>query len=131
MTLTGKITVIKTFALPKLIYPLTVLPDPMKQIINKLNSEIVSFIWDSKPDKIQRTKLFQYYKNGGLTLINFKHFIYSLKASWLKQIFENENKSCIWKTFSKQKPDQYGGKLILECNVKESDCTIICKRMYF
>ena len=50
--------VVKTFALPKLIYPFTVLADPTKQIINKLNSEIFSFIWDSKPDKIQRTRLY-------------------------------------------------------------------------
>ena len=95
----GKITVVKTFALPKLIYPFTVLADTTKQIINKLNSEIFSFIWDSKPDKIQRTRLYQDYKNGGLRLINLEHFIYSLKASWLKRIFENENEPCIWKTF--------------------------------
>ena len=81
MTLMAKITVVKTFAPPKLIYLFTVLPDPTKQIINKLNSEIFSFIWDSKPDKIQRTRLYQDYKKGGLRLINLEHFIYSLKAS--------------------------------------------------
>ena len=86
LTLMGKITVVKTFALPKLIYPFTGLSDPTKQIINKLNSEIFSFIWDSKPDKIQRTRLYQDYKNGGLRLISLEHFIYSLKASWLKRI---------------------------------------------
>ena len=51
LTLMGKITVVKTFALPKLIYPFTILADPDKQIINKLNFEIFSFIWDSKPEK--------------------------------------------------------------------------------
>ena len=54
----------------QLIYPFTVLPDPTKQIINKLNSEIFLYIWDSKPDKILRTRLYQDYKNGGLRLIN-------------------------------------------------------------
>ena len=44
LTLLGKITVVKTFVLPKLIYPFTVLPDPPKQTINKLNSEIFSSI---------------------------------------------------------------------------------------
>ena len=97
LTLMDKITVVKTFALPKVIYPLTVLPAPTKQIINnlKLNSEIFSLIWDSKADKIQRTRLYQDYKNGGLRLINLEHFIYSLKASWLKRNFENENEPCI------------------------------------
>ena len=36
MTLMGKITVVKTFALPKLIYPLTVLENPPEEIIKKI-----------------------------------------------------------------------------------------------
>ena len=35
LTLMGKITVVKTFALPKLIYPLTVLENPPEEIIKK------------------------------------------------------------------------------------------------
>ena len=57
LTLMGKITVVKTFT--KLIYHFTVLLDPTNEIISKLNSEIFSFIWDSTPDKIQRTRLYQ------------------------------------------------------------------------
>ena len=41
-------TVVKSFALPKLIYPFTVLPDPTKQTINKLDSEIFLFLCNSK-----------------------------------------------------------------------------------
>ena len=52
-----KITVIKTFALPKLIYPFTVLLDPPKEVLQKLNPEIFYFIRDSKSDKIKRTTL--------------------------------------------------------------------------
>ena len=67
-------------------------------------------------------------------MIYFEHFIYSLKASWLKRIFENENESCIWKTFYKQKLDKNGGGggggLILECNLKKNDHTIICKNVF-
>ena len=35
----GKITVVKTFALPKLIYPFTVLNNPPTDILNKIKSE--------------------------------------------------------------------------------------------
>ena len=83
LTLMGKITVVKTYALPKLIYPFTVLADPTKQIINKLDSEIFSFIWDSKPDKLQRTRLYQDYKNGGLRLINKLRTLYLFTKSKL------------------------------------------------
>ena len=68
LSLMGKITVIKQFALPKLIYPLTVLNNPPEQIINKIlvKTEIFKFIWESKPDKIKRSVIMQYYKNGVL-----------------------------------------------------------------
>ena len=55
LTLIGKNTVLKTFALPKLIYVLTVLPNPPNDVINDIKSAIFNFIWDGKPDKIKRT----------------------------------------------------------------------------
>ena len=54
LSLMGKVTVLKTFALPKLIYQFTVPDNPPAHIINKLNGEIFNFIWDSKPDKIKK-----------------------------------------------------------------------------
>ena len=44
---------------------------------------------------------------------------------------KNENEFYIWKTFYKQNFDKYGRKLILECNLKESDCTLVCKNKVF
>ena len=48
----GKTTVIKTFALPKLIYPLTVLPNIDEVTIKDIIDSIFKFLWDDKPDKI-------------------------------------------------------------------------------
>ena len=127
----GKITVIKTFALPKLIYPFTVLLDPPKEVIQKLNSEIFSFIWDSKPDKIKRSTLYRDYKNGGLRMINLECFLNSLKASWMKRIFDDGSTSTLWKSFYKQKLNSFGNKLVLESNLKENDCTQISKSNKF
>ena len=131
LTLMGIITVIKTFALPKLIYPFTVLLDPPKEIIQKLSSEIFSFIWDSKPDRIKRSTLYRDYKNGGLRMINLECFLNSLKASWMKRIFDDESTSTLWKSFYKQKLDSFGNKLVLESNLKENDCTQISKNNKF
>ena len=57
LSLMGKITVVKTFALPKLIYPLTVLNNPTLDILKKIKFEIFNLIWDSKPDKIKNTQV--------------------------------------------------------------------------
>jgi len=53
LTLLGKITVIKTLALPKLIH----LPNLPQAKINDLNSLFYNFIWNGKSDKIKRSTL--------------------------------------------------------------------------
>ena len=42
--------------------PFHVIVRPPKEAIQKLKSEIFSFIWDSKPDKIKRTTLYRDYR---------------------------------------------------------------------
>ena len=108
LSLTGKITVVKTFALPKLIYPLTVLNNPPLDILKKIKFEIFNFIWDSKPDEIKRSVIMQDYKNGGLRLINIDYFIEALKAGWVRRIFDEQNKG-IWKEFYLEKLNALGG----------------------
>ena len=44
----GKITVIKNYALPKLVYVLSSLPDPIKTTIKQIETIMYDFIWDSK-----------------------------------------------------------------------------------
>ena len=44
----GKITDVNTFALPKLIYPFTVLENPA---VETLDERFFKFIWIGKPDK--------------------------------------------------------------------------------
>ena len=66
ITLIGKITVIKTFAIPKIIFPLRVLETPPETVVQKINKDIFSFLWDGKPDKIARNTIVKTYNNGGL-----------------------------------------------------------------
>ena len=64
LTLLGKITVIKTLALPKLIHLLTSLPNLPQTKINDLNSLFYKFIWNGKSDKIKRSTLIVIYIRG-------------------------------------------------------------------
>ena len=127
----GKITIIITFALMKQIYPFTVLLDPLKEAIQKLNSELFSFIWNSKPDKFKRITLYRYYKNGDLRMINLEYFLNSLKVNWMNRIFDDESTSTLWKSFYKQKLDSFGNKLVLESYLKENGCSQTSKNNYF
>ena len=92
MSIIGKITVIKTFALPKLIFPLTVLETPNINFINSIKNKMFEFLWEGKPDKIKRKTIIQNIENGGLKMIDIELFINSLKASWVKRLTDDSNK---------------------------------------
>jgi len=118
LTLMGKITVVKTFALPKLIYPLTVLSNPNIKLIEDIQKDIFKFIWNGKPDKIKRCILYQQYEFGGLKLTDLKSFIQVIKANWIKRYLDEQNNGQ-WKVFIKNKLDKYGNKLIFDCEIDE------------
>ena len=71
----GKITVIKNYALPKLVYVLSSLPGLNKQTIKRIETIIYDFLWDSKPAKIKTEILTMDYEKGGLKMINLETFI--------------------------------------------------------
>ena len=62
----GKITVIKTFILSSFNHIFTSLPAPSTFLIKTLNNLVYSFIWDNKPDKINRKQITNSYLHGGL-----------------------------------------------------------------
>ena len=51
LSLLGKITVLKSFAGPKVIYPLTVLHNPDQNSNNKIKNLMFQFLWDNKSEK--------------------------------------------------------------------------------
>ena len=119
LSLIGKITVLKTFEFPKLVYPLTVLPNPSQEFIDKVKSLMFKFLWDDKPDKISRNKIIQDYKQGGLRMIDLESFIHSLKCSWIKRMkFQKESK---WVQLYDSMLSKYGKQFIVKCNLSPTD----------
>ena len=55
-------------------------------------------------------------------MINLEYFLNTLKASWLKRIFDEESTFTLWKSFYKQKLTSFGDTLVLESYLKENDC---------
>ena len=79
LPLMRKITVKKSYALPKLVYVLSSLPDPNKQTIKRTETIMYDFLWDSKPAKIKREILTMDYEKRGLKMIDLETFIKFLK----------------------------------------------------
>ena len=51
--LRGKVTIIKTYGISKLVYLASLIPNPPIYITNKLNNLIFDFMWNGKGDKIK------------------------------------------------------------------------------
>ena len=111
---------INTFAFPKLIYPLTVLDNPPAEYFNLINKSMYDFLWDKKPDKINRKTIIQNYENGGLKMIDLNIFIKSIKAGWVKRITNDKNNGD-WKFIYLRQLEKVGGQFVFECNINEKD----------
>ena len=81
----GKITVIKTLIISKIVHILISLPTPSIKIINKINKLLYTFLWSNKPDQIKRNVTILKPNDGGLGMVDLAIFYKSLKLTWLKR----------------------------------------------
>ena len=84
LSLFGKITVIKTYALSKIVFPATMLPTN-KEIIKHLVSVFHRFLWGEK-DRIKHESLTNTIQSGGLNMPDIEKFFCSLRAGWVQQM---------------------------------------------
>ena len=75
LSLLGRIQIVKTFAIPKLMFRASVVP-VSKELLNEANSVLYNFIWNGK-DKVKRLALISDIEMGGLQ--NVGHSIYDLR----------------------------------------------------
>ena len=98
LSLKGKITVIKSFALPKLLYVCSNLA-VTEDFVKKVNSVFFKFVWSNKNDKIKRDTLIAPIESGGLKMIHFQTMVKSQKAMWVQRLLTKDCAS--WKAFPK------------------------------
>ena len=119
MSLKGKITIIKTFGISKLLYLASVLPLPSKAIITQVNHLIFSFLWNNKMDKIKRNVLINNFENGGLNAPHFETLCKSLKITWVKRYIASSN--CQWANLVNYCLQKVGGTLVFRSNLSIMD----------
>ena len=85
LTIQGKILVVKTLVLPKIIFPATILCVP-EDIVKELKCCIYEFIWGGKRDRIKRSVLSNSVINGGMNMVDIDSFLCALKASWITKL---------------------------------------------
>ncbi len=97
LTIYGKICIIKSLALPKLVHLFTSLPNPPEHFFKKIEAEVFRFIWNGKTEKIKRTTVYNCFEYGGFRLPNIKHFCMAQKLIWIKKMLDDNN-NAKWKT---------------------------------
>ena len=85
LTVTGKITVIKSLVLPKLTHLFTALPQPKEDMIRRLENMLYIFIWNGKRSRIKKETLCLPYDLGGQGMTDLRNYIAALKITWVKR----------------------------------------------
>ena len=73
LSILGKIQIIKTFAIPKLLFRASVILMP-NDLVKEVNSIFYTFIWNGK-DKVKRFALISDIDKGGLKMLDIESMI--------------------------------------------------------
>ena len=109
LTLSGKITVLKSLVASQIVYVLAPLCTN-KKIISEINKLFYLFLWNGKGDKIKRDIMINNYSAGGLKMIDILSFNKALKTTWIKKYLDTDN--------------QGKWKLFLDLELKKFECTL-------
>jgi len=93
LTLYGKILILKSLAMSKLIFVMSVLNVP-KAVVKEISKCFYSFVWN-KVDRIKRNTLICTYEQGGLNMIDVESMVIALKAAWIPRLLASNEEDSI------------------------------------
>ena len=87
-SLKGRVTILKSLVIPKILYPMSVLPIP-QNVINIMDDMITNFVWNKKKPKIKRDVIIQGVENGGLNVPHFATRVETNRILWINRLHNN------------------------------------------
>ena len=112
LALMGKIQIIKSFVVPKILYRAAVLSlerDFLKEII----SVLYEFLWKGK-DKVKRTAVISDIRDGGLRMVDIETMIKAQQIMVVKKYLDNSPTG--WKNILSFHLRKVGGPFLFHCN---------------
>jgi len=82
----GKVTIIKSFLIPKLLYVSSITETP-PEVIKQMEKMVFKFLWKG-PDKVTRLSVINTLDKGGLNLTDFESYIKALRLSWIPRLLD-------------------------------------------
>ena len=92
LTLYGRSLLAKTLGVSQLVYAASMLTVP-SLVIKNVQTELFSFLWKNKKDKIKRTVMYQPLSEGGLNFVNFSAVVKSLRLAWISRLLSSTTDS--------------------------------------
>ena len=94
ISLLGRVAIIKMNILPRLLYPIQMLPNyfPAKYF-KAIHSMISRFIWKNKRPRLKLEKLHLSVKEGGLSLPNVMYYHWASQIRYIVEWLKNDNES--------------------------------------
>ena len=94
----GRVAVLKSLILSKIIHLWMLLPNPPDNLVNELQKTVFQFVWNRKQDRISRKIAVISIAKGGFRIPNIKTYINALKLIWIRKLKTCEHK---WKSIIK------------------------------
>ena len=113
LSIYGRINIVKTLALSKLVFMSSVMETP-KNFATEVNKIVFDFIWKQKPAKIKKTTLIKKKVDGGLDMKDFVLFDKALKLTWVKRLCSAPDAP--WKYIPKSFLSSVCGTDLFQCN---------------
>ena len=125
LTIFGKVTIVNTLCLPKVMYNCMLLVVP-ERVVVKIEKMISHFIWRGK-NRINRNCVINSVENGGLNLVDVRLKIKSLKAGWINRWMKNPLWALIAESFLKAIGVNFN--LLLRMDIKNINDLPVMKSM--
>ena len=78
----GRLAVLKSLILSKIVYLWTLLPNPPDKLVDALQKTMYEFVWNRKQDRINRkTTIKKSIAKGGLGIPKLRDYINALKLN--------------------------------------------------
>ena len=99
----GRVAVLKSLILSKIIHLWMLLPNPPDNLVNKLQKTVFQFVRNRKQDRISRKIAVRSIAKGGLGIPNIKTYINALKLIWIRKKKKKKKKKSEhkWKSIIK------------------------------
>ena len=124
LTLMGKITIVKSLIIPRMIYKASILPLIIpKTLITKINKLLFKFIWGSNWERVSRNVLCNNIEFGGAKMLHLESYPTALHVKSLSLLFD-ETYCSQWKFIENLFFDRNLLSAILLSNIKISSKTI-------